>query len=62
MAEGRLMEDRIDNEIALRDEIADLNDRIAKVRQQLGALENEVRKREGEFIALRAGRWLDDGE
>lgn len=56
------MEDRIDNEIALRDEIADLNDRIAKVRQQLGALENEVRKREGEFIALRAGRWLDDGE
>ena len=62
MDEGRLMEDRIDNETALRDEIADLNERIAKAKQQLGALENEVRKREGEFIALRAGRWLDDGE
>jgi predicted nucleic acid-binding Zn-ribbon protein len=62
VAEGRLMEDRIDNETALRDEIANLNDQIAKARQQLGALENEVRKREGEFIAIRAGRWVDDNE
>jgi predicted nucleic acid-binding Zn-ribbon protein len=62
MVEGRMMDDRIDNETALRDEIADLNERIAKARQQLGALENEVRKREGEFIAIRSARWVDDGE
>ena len=62
MAEGRMMDEPIDSETALRDEIADLNDRIAKARQRLGALENEVRKREGEFIALRSSKWLDDGE
>jgi predicted nucleic acid-binding Zn-ribbon protein len=56
------MDEPIDNETALRDEIADLNERIAKAKQQLGALENEVRKREGEFIAIRAGRWVDDNE
>jgi len=62
MAEGGLMDDRIDNETALRDEIADLNDRVARLRSELGALENEVRRREGEFIALRSSRWVDDGE
>ena len=56
------MEDRIDNETALRDEIADLNERVSRLRSELGALENEVRRREGEFIALRSSRWLDDGE
>jgi predicted nuclease with TOPRIM domain len=62
VAEGRLMDDRIDNETALRDEIADLNDRVARLRRELGALENEVRKREGEFIAIRSSRWVDDNE
>ena len=62
MAEGGLMDDRIDNETALRDEIADLNDRVARLRRELGALENEVRKREGEFIAIRASKWVDDNE
>lgn len=56
------MDDRIDNETALRDEIADLNEKVARLRQELGALENEVRRREGEFIAIRASRWVDDNE
>jgi predicted nucleic acid-binding Zn-ribbon protein len=62
MAEGGLMDDRIDNETALRDEIADLNERAARLRRELGALENEVRRREGEFIAIRSSRWIDDNE
>ena len=62
MAEGGLMDDSIDNETALRDEIADLNEKVARLRRTLGAMENEVRKREGEFIALRASRWVDDNE
>jgi predicted nuclease with TOPRIM domain len=62
MAEGRMMEEPIDNETALRQDIADLNERVAKLRRELGAMENEVRRREGEFIALRSSRWLDDGE
>lgn len=52
----------LDNETALREEIADLNDRCARLRRELGALENEVRKREGEFIAMRASHWVDDNE
>ena len=52
----------LDNETALREEIADLNDRVARLRRELGALENEVRKREGEFIAIRASHWVDDNE
>jgi len=52
----------LDNETALRDEIADLNQRVARLRRELGALENEVRKREGEFIAMRASHWIDDNE
>ena len=52
----------LDNETALRDEIADLNERVARLRRELGAMENEVRKREGEFIALRSSQWVDDGE
>jgi predicted nucleic acid-binding Zn-ribbon protein len=57
-----MMDEPIDNETALRDEIADLRERAAKLRTQLGALENEVRKREGEFIAIRSARWIDDNE
>lgn len=62
MAEGGMMDEPIDNETALRDEIANLNERVARLRSELGALENEVRRREGEFIALRSSRWVDDGE
>ena len=62
MVEGGLMDDRIDNETALRDEIADLNERAAKLRRELGALETEVRRREREFIAIRSARWVDDNE
>lgn len=57
-----MSEEPIDNETALREEIASLNERIARLRRDLGAMENEVRKREGEFIAMRAATWLDDGE
>jgi len=63
MAEGGTMTDEpLDNETALREEIIDLNDKIARLRRELGAMENEVRKREGHFIAMRASIWLDDGE
>ena len=63
MAEGVLMdEEPLDSETALREEIADLNDRVARLRRELGAMENEVRKREGEFIAMRSSRWIDDNE
>ena len=55
-------DERLDSEHALRDEIADLNERAARLRRELGALETEVRKREGQFIAMRASAWLDDGE
>lgn len=57
-----MSDEPLDNTTALREEIAELNERIAKARRTLGALENEVRKREGEFIAMRASTWLDDGE
>ena len=58
MAEGGMMEEPLDSESALRDEIADLNEKVARLRRELGAMENEVRKREGEFIAMRASHWL----
>ena len=57
------MEDEpLDNEIALREDIAALREQIARTRRALGALENEVRKREGEFIAIRSARYVDDYE
>jgi len=63
MAQGRLMEDEpLDNEIALREDIAALREQISRTRQALGALENEVRRREGEFIAMRSARYVDDYE
>jgi predicted nuclease with TOPRIM domain len=57
-----MTDEPLDNETALREEIIDLNDKIARLRRELGAMENEVRKREGQFIAMRASIWLDDGE
>jgi len=63
MAEGRLMEDEpLDNETALREDIAGLREQIARTRQALGALEQEVRRREGEFIAMRSARLVEDYE
>ena len=62
MVEGRLMEEPLDNEIALREDIAALREQISRTRQALGALENEVRRREGEFIALRSARIVEDYE
>ncbi len=57
-----MMDEPLDSETALRDEIADLNEKVARLRRELGAMENEVRKREGEFIAMRSAYWLDDNE
>jgi len=56
------MEEPLDNEIALREDIALLREQISRTRQALGALESEVRRREGEFIALRSSRFVDDYE
>jgi len=52
----------LDNEVALREDIAVMREQIARMRKSLGALENEVRRREGEFLAMRACAWLDDNE
>jgi len=57
------MEDEpLDNEVALREDIAGLREQIARTRQALGALEQEVRRREGEFIAMRSARLVEDYE
>jgi len=57
------MEDEpLDNETALREDIAGLREQIARTRQALGALEQEVRRREGEFIAMRSARLVEDYE
>ena len=57
------MEDEpLDNEVALREDIATMREQISRMKRSLGALENEVRRREGEFIAMRASVWLDDNE
>jgi hypothetical protein len=55
-------EEPLDNEVALREDIAVMREQITRMRKSLGALENEVRRREGEFIAMRASVWLDDNE
>jgi hypothetical protein len=57
-----MMSEPIDNEVALREEIADLHLRMAALRQSLGALENEIRKREGEYITIRSARWVGSDE
>ena len=41
---------------------ATMREQISRMKRSLGALENEVRRREGEFIAMRASVWLDDNE
>jgi len=60
MAQGLIDDEPLDSETALREEIADLNDRVARLRQELGAMENEVRNREGQFIAMRSARFIED--
>ena len=55
-------EEPLDNEVALREDIAVMREQITRMRKSLGALENEVRRREGEFIAMRASVWLDDND
>jgi len=54
-------EDR-DTEVALREQITTLREQLARVYREAGHLEAEVRKREGEYIAIRASRWVDDLE
>lgn len=46
----------LDSELAAREDLATMRDQIARMRRSLGALEEEVRLREGEFIAARAAR------
>ena len=53
------MEDEpLDSELALREDIAMMREQIARLRRSLGSLEDEVRLRENEFIALRAAQHL----
>jgi hypothetical protein len=61
MDEGRVMEP-LDSEIALREDITMMREQISRMRQSLGRLEDEVRARERQFMQLRAGQWVDDGE
>lgn len=59
MAESVMMEDEpLDSEMAAREDIATMREQIARMRRSLGALEEEVRLREGEFIAMRAAQHL----
>ena len=65
MAEGGVMEEEpLDSELAAREDIATMREQIARMRRSLGSLEDEVRMREAEFIAIRAHRrleeWLND--
>ena len=46
------------SESALREEIALLREQEERVRQTLGRLEEERRRREGEFIAAKSDRML----
>jgi len=63
MAEGRVMEDEpLDSELAAREDIAMMREQIARMRRSLGALEDEVRLRENEFIAIRSARRLEEWE
>jgi hypothetical protein len=63
MAEGGVMEDEpLDSELAAREDIAMMREQIARMRRSLGALEDEVRLRENEFIAIRSARRLEEWE
>jgi hypothetical protein len=52
----------MDTEVALREEITLLREKLGRVYREAGHLEAEVRRREGEWIALKASRWVDDLE
>ena len=64
MAEGRVMmeEEPLDSELAAREDIAMMREQIARMRRSLGALEDEVRLRENEFIAIRTARRIEEWE
>jgi hypothetical protein len=63
MAEGRVMEEEaLDSELAAREDIAMMREQIARMRRSLGALEDEVRLRENEFIAIRTARRVEEWE
>jgi hypothetical protein len=63
MAEGGLMEhEPLDSELAAREDIAMMREQIARMRRSLGALEDEVRLRENEFIAIRTARRVEEWE
>lgn len=61
MVEGMMERDSLDSEVALREDITRLREQMDHVRRSLGALEEEVRRREGEFIAIRSAHLLRDG-
>jgi hypothetical protein len=56
--EGLMESEPLDSELAAREDIATMREQIARMRRSLGALEEEVRLRESEFIAIRAARRL----
>ena len=56
MDEGLMESDPLDSELAAREDIATMREQIARMRRTLGALEEEVRLRESEFMAIRAAR------
>jgi hypothetical protein len=64
MVEGGLMEheEPLDSELAAREDIAMMREQIARMRRSLGALEDEVRLRENEFIAIRSARRIGEWE
>jgi len=45
-------------ESVIREEIALLREQEARLRQRLGAVEDELRRREGEWMALRGDQLL----
>jgi hypothetical protein len=53
-----------DTEIALREDIILLRERLERVYKEAGHLEHELRRREGEYIAHRVAKvqWTDDLE
>jgi hypothetical protein len=63
MVEGGVMEDEpLDSELAAREDIALMREQIARMRRTLGAMEDEVRMREAEFIAIRSHRRVEEWE
>ena len=56
MDEGLMESEPLDSELAAREDIATMREQIARMRRTLGGLEEEVRLRESEFMAIRAAR------